>query len=105
MPGIGDRAGDHPGAQPRRITPHAGEALSRLVLVVELGEVAAVLAGDRGPEARAGVDALLETVEPLQHVARPADRFAELAVADDVDAEARPAAPTTSATERARQSR
>src|SRR5262249_60044478 len=61
-----------------------GDALARVERGVEVGEALAVGAAlERvgvGPDGTA-----LEAAEPLEHVLRPADRLAELAVADDVD--------------------
>src|SRR6202008_3064504 len=84
---IGDGAGDHPGPELRGILAHSRKALGRLVLVVKFREVPAVLAGNRGPEARGVVQTLLESRKSLQHISGPADRLAELAVADDIDAD------------------
>src|SRR5262245_614894 len=89
MPDIANGSGDHPGPELRGTLAHSGEALRGLVLVVEIRKVLAILAGDRGAEAGGVVRALLETGNPLQHIPRPADRLAEFAVADDVDADLR----------------
>src|SRR5262249_18719789 len=89
MPDITDGSGDHPGSELRGVPTHSGKALRGLVLVVEVRKVLAILAGDRGAEASTVVLALLETGDPLQHIPRPADRLAEFAVADDVDADLR----------------
>src|SRR5262245_27743036 len=89
MPDIANGSSDHPGSELCGVLAHSGEALGGLVLVVEVRKVLAILAGDRGAEAGTVVLALLETGDPLQHISRPADRLAEFAVADDVDADLR----------------
>src|SRR5262245_8480301 len=87
MPDIANGSSDHPGSELCGVLAHSGEALRGLVLVVEIRKVPAILAGDRGAEAGGVIRALLETGNPLQHISRPADRLAEFAVADDVDAD------------------
>src|SRR5262245_47158632 len=89
MPDIANGSSDHPGSELCGVLAHSGEALRGLVLVVEIRKVPAILAGDRGAEAGTVVLALLETGNPLQHISRPADRLAEFAVADNIDADLR----------------
>src|SRR5262249_53254907 len=75
------RIGDRPDAD--RVHG-SGHALARIELGVELGEARPVGAALKRILARLERPAL-EAREPLQHILRPADRLAELAVADDVD--------------------
>jgi hypothetical protein len=81
--GVRDRADAH------GIAHDVLESLSLVVLGVELGEALDV--GARAERAlRVGrrgvrVGAVLESVEPLEDVARPTDRLAELAIADEID--------------------
>src|SRR5262245_9466330 len=89
MPDIANGTGDRPGSELRGVLAHSGEALHGLVLVVEVGKVLAILAGDCGAEAGGAVHAFLETGNPLQHIPRPADRLPEFAVAYDIDADLR----------------
>ncbi len=80
LSGIGDRP-DADGLDRCR------HAFARIELGVEFGEFLAVDAAREGIMG-AGLDlAPLKTAQAFQHILRPADRFAELAVADDVDAD------------------
>ena len=61
------------------------DLFARVELGIELGEPLAV--GAALERIGAGLDRpALEAAQALEHVLRPADRFAELAVADHVDA-------------------
>src|SRR4029453_16304601 len=75
------RIGDRPDAD--RIQA-GGDALARIELGIELRKARAVGAALERVLARLERPAL-ETREPLQHILRPADRLAELAIADHVD--------------------
>ena len=83
MAGVRDRADAH------GIAHDVLESLRLVVLGVELGEALDV--GARAERAlRVGrravrVGAVLESVEPFEDVARPADRLAELAITDEID--------------------
>jgi len=55
---VANGTGDHPGAEAAGLLAQAGETVRGLVLVVEFGEVPAVLTGYGGAEAGALVDAL-----------------------------------------------
>jgi hypothetical protein len=75
------------GADAGPIALGADKALGLVVFRVEFGKPLAIAAfGDdlAGPKAETG--ALLEAGQTIEDIARPARRFAELAVADDVDA-------------------
>ena len=79
LPGIGDRPDAYRLDRGR-------DAFAGIELGIELGETLAVDAARE--RIGAGLDRPpLETAQPLEHVLRPGDRFAELAVADDVDAD------------------
>ena len=79
---VADRTVDRPAS-------HADHVLAGIVVGVELGEVAPVLTVGGGRKATvAGLPfALFESRQPFEDVARPADRLAEFAVVDDVDAD------------------
>ncbi len=79
LPGIADRPDAH------RLD-RGGDALAGIELGIKLGEFLAVDAAGERIGARLDRPPL-ETAQSLQHILRPADRFAELAVADDVDAD------------------
>ena len=79
LPGVGDRPDAYRLDRGRN-------ALAGIELGVELGELLAVDAAGERIGARLDRPPL-EAAQALQHVLRPADRFAELAVADDVDAD------------------
>ena len=76
---IGDRAGAD------RLDG-GGDTLARIEFGIELGEFLAINAARE--RIGAGFDRPpLEARQPFQHILRPADRFAEFAVADDIDAD------------------
>ena len=79
LAGIGDRPDAH------RLD-RGGDAFAGIELGIKFGELLAVDAAREW--IGAGLDRPpLEAAQPFEHVLRPADRFAELAVADDVDAD------------------
>src|SRR6202030_2403608 len=77
------RIGDRPDAH--RLD-RGGDAFAGIELGIKFGELLAVDAAGKWIAARLDRPPL-ETAEPFEHVLRPADRFAELAIADDVDAD------------------
>ncbi len=78
LAGIGDRPDAH------RLDG-GGDAFAGVELGIKFGELLAVDAAGKRIAARLDRPPL-KTAQPFEHVLRPADRFAELAVADDVDA-------------------
>jgi hypothetical protein len=81
---VPDRARDRPAAGLTDRLAQSRRAVGALVLGVELGKVPVVLAADGRDHGRGG-GPVLDAAQPLEHVARPAHRLAELAVAHDVD--------------------
>ena len=77
LPGIGDRPDADRVARGRH-------ALARVELGIELGETLPI--GAAGERVGAGLHRpALEAAQAFEHILRPADRFAELAVTDHVD--------------------
>ena len=78
LPAIGDR-------RHHDRVHHGFDLVARIELRIELGEPRAIDAAGEG--IAAGEPPAFEAAEAKQRVLRPTDRFSELAVADDVDAD------------------
>jgi hypothetical protein len=72
---------------PLNTAAHAAEALGAVIAGVEFREFAAVAPDHGRRHAGFALPALLETAQPPQHIARPADGLAVFAVVDDVEAD------------------